>query len=149
MSLSGVTKFFFGVVLAAAILFGAGVALTRYLLARLATPPPRPVFANDPSPAPAAPAADAAVEVPPEEVPPEEPPPEETSAPEGYAARVVQPIGLILRQEPSTEAAQIGGIEFNQNITVLEDSEDGSWQRVRLSNGAEGWVRGGNTEQVN
>lgn len=151
MSLSGVTKFFFGVVLAAAILFGAGVALTRYLLARLATPPPRPVFANDPSPeaVPPAPEVEAAVEAPPEEAPPAESPPAESPAPEGYAARVIQPIGLILRQEPSTEAAQIGGIEYNQTITVLEDSEDGSWQRVRLSNGAEGWVRGGNTEQAN
>jgi hypothetical protein len=147
MSLSGVSKFFFGVILAIALLFGAGVVLTQYLLNRLATPPPRPVFANDPSPAAPAPEAEVAVETPAEEAP--EPLPEEAPVTEGYSARVIQPIGLILRQEPSTEAAQIGGIEFNQTIVVLEDSEDGGWQRVRLSNGAEGWVRGGNTERTN
>jgi hypothetical protein len=147
MSLSGVSKFFFGVILAIALLFGAGVVLTQYLLNRLATPPPRPVFANDPSPAAPAPEAEVVVETPAEEAP--EPLPEEAPVTEGYSARVIQPIGLILRQEPSTEAAQIGGIEFNQTIVVLEDSEDGGWQRVRLSNGAEGWVRGGNTERTN
>ncbi|WP_416674052.1 SH3 domain-containing protein [Egbenema bharatensis] len=150
MTLSGVSKFFLGIVLAAAILFGAGVTLTRYLLARLSTPPPRPVFANDPSPASAVPEAEAevAVEVPPEEAP-VEPEPEASPVTEGYPARVIQPIGLILREEPSTEAAQVGGIEFNQDVVVLESSEDGGWQRVRLSNGAEGWVRGGNTERRN
>lgn len=153
MSWSGFTKFILGVLLAAAILFGTGVALTRYLLARLATPPPRPVFANDPSPPPPSPVATEAAASPPAEAPAESPPaessPSPSPSPDGYPARVIQPIGLILRQEPSAEAGQIGGIEFNQQITVLEDSSDGGWQRVRLGNGAEGWVKAGNTERVN
>lgn len=140
-----------GILLAAGILFGAGVALTRYLLERLATPPPRPVFANDPSPAPASPgAATASPATPsPEAAPPS---PEASPSPsptDGYAARVTQPIGLILRDQPSREAGRIGGIEFNQQLTVLEDSPDGAWQRVRLANGAEGWVRSGNTQRLN
>lgn len=148
MSWSGLSKLLLGILLAAGILFGAGVALTRYLLERLATPPPRPVFANDSSPAPPEnPVAEA--EVNPAPAPPE---PEASPVPEptdGYAARVIQPIGLILRDQPSREAGRIGGIEFNQQLTILEDSSDGEWQRVRLANGAEGWVRAGNTERLN
>lgn len=148
MSLSGLSKLVLGILLAAGILFGAGVALTRYLLERLATPPPRPVFANDPSPAPASPVAT----TPSPAAPPAAAPPSPESSPsptDGYAARVTQPIGLILRDQPSREAGRIGGIEFNQPLTVLEDSPDGGWQRVRLANGAEGWVRAGNTERLN
>lgn len=149
MSLSGLSKLVLGILLAAGILFGAGVALTRYLLERLATPPPRPVFANDPSPAPVSPvAATPSPAAPPDTAAP--PSPETSPSPtDGYAARVTQPIGLILRDQPSREAGRIGGIEFNQPLTVLEDSPDGSWQRVRLGNGAEGWVRAGNTERLN
>jgi hypothetical protein len=150
MTWSGFSKLILGVLLAIGILFGAGVSLTRYLLTRLATPPPRPVFANDPSPN-ASPVA-ATTEAP----PPEETPPPEEAAPvspspaiEGYAARVTQPIGLILRDQPSRDAVQIGGVEFNRELTVLEGSPDGEWQRVRLGNGAEGWVRAGNTERLN
>lgn len=150
MSWSGLSKLLLGILIAAAILFGAGVALTRYLLERLATPPPRPVFANDPSPAPpenpVAEAESSPVPVVPEPAPEASPVPEPT---DGYAARVIQPIGLILRDQPSREAGRIGGIEFNQQLTVLEDSPDGEWQRVRLANGAEGWVRAGNTERLN
>lgn len=151
MTWSGLSKLLLGIILTAVILFGAGVALTRYLLARLATPPPRPVFANDPSPTtPASPVALTQASPPsPEAAPPS---PESSPSPsptEGYAARVTQPIGLILRDQPSREAGRIGGIEFNQQLIVLEDSPDGEWQRVRLANGAEGWVRAGNTERVN
>ncbi|GAB4374434.1 MAG: hypothetical protein Kow00121_18860 [Elainellaceae cyanobacterium] len=154
MSWSGLSKFFLGVLLAIGILFGTGVTLTRYLLERLSTPPPRPVFANDPSPPAASPVAAVEAnpaEAPAEAAPAEAPAPESSPSPssEGYSARVTQPIGLILRDQPSQDSGQIGGIEFNREITVLEDSPDGEWQRVRLSNGAEGWVKGGNTERLN
>lgn len=150
MTLSGISKFILGVLLAAAILFGAGVSLTRYLLARLATPPPRPVFANDPSPSPTA-AVAASPSPSPAEAPVASPSPESSPSPaaQGYQARVTQPIGLILRQEATADAAQLGGVEYNQEVVVLEDSPDGGWQKVRLSNGTEGWIKGGNTERVN
>ncbi|HEY9638905.1 MAG TPA: SH3 domain-containing protein [Coleofasciculaceae cyanobacterium] len=148
MSLSGISKFILGFLLAIALLALAGVGTTRYLLAQLATPPARPTFANDPSPKPAnAPASPSAK--------PSAPSPSPSVTPaaspvaEGYAARVTQPIGLILRQDPSADAARVGGIEFNQEVTVLEEAPDGAWQHVRLSNGTEGWVKGGNTEKLN
>jgi hypothetical protein len=152
MSWSGFSKLILGVLLAIGILFGAGVSLTRYLLTRLATPPPRPVFANDPSPAATSPVVvpeASPVEPVAEEVPPEEVAPASPSPAEGYSARVTQPIGLIVREQPSRESVQVGGVEFNRELVVLEDSPDGEWQRVRLSNGAEGWVRSGNTERLN
>jgi hypothetical protein len=142
MGLVQISKFFLGIVMAVALLAMAGVGATRYLLAQIATPPPKPLYANDPSPQPpgAAPKPTAA-------------PPASPTAPspvaEGYPARVTQPIGLILRQDPAADASQIGGVEFNQELTVLEDVPDGGWQRVRLANGAEGWVKGGNTERLN
>lgn len=154
MSWSGLSKFVLGVLLAIGILFGTGVMLTRYLVERLSTAPPKPVFSNDPSPPAASPVA-AVEEAPPVEAPadaPPESPPESSPSPspanEGYSARVIQPIGLILRDQPSQNSGQIGGVEYNREITVLEDSPDGEWQRVRLSSGAEGWVKGGNTERL-
>jgi hypothetical protein len=155
ISLSGVFKFALGFVLAIALLFLAGAGLTRYLLTRLATPPPRPSFPNDPSPVAASPAASPAspaaspVVASPSPSPAAASPSPSPSPSQGYQARVTQPIGLILRQEPSAGAAQIGGIEYNREITVLADSPDGAWQKVRLANGGEGWVKGGNTERLN
>ena len=147
MSLVGISKFILGFLLAIALLALAGVGTTRYFLAQLATPPARPTFANDPSPTPPSAKPSVAPSPPPSPAPAASP----TASPvaEGYAARVTQPIGLILRQDPSADAARIGGIEFNQEVTVLEDAPEGAWQRVRLANGSEGWIKGGNTERLN
>ncbi|MBI4780604.1 MAG: SH3 domain-containing protein [Oscillatoriophycideae cyanobacterium NC_groundwater_1537_Pr4_S-0.65um_50_18] len=143
MSLSGISKFILGFLLAIALLALAGYGATRYVLAQLATPPARPIFPNDPSPS-AAP-----VGVSPSPSPSPVPSVAPSPVVEGYPARVTQPIGLILRQEPSGEAARVGGIDFNQELTVLEEAPDGAWQRVRLADGTEGWIKGGNTEKLN
>lgn len=151
MSLTGISQFVLGFALAIGLLFASGVAATRYLLTRVATPPPRPAFSNDPSPAPvaspaAAPAANSSA---PAAAPAESQAASSSPVAQGYAARINQPIGLILRQEASADAAQVGGVDFNQQVTVLEDSPDGAWQKVRLEDGTEGWVKGGNTERIN
>ena len=140
MSLVGVSKFILGVVLAIALLALAGVGASRYVIAQLATPPAKPIYANDPSPPPpgAAPKPAAAA-----------PSPTPSPVADGAPARVTQPIGLILRKDPATDALQIGGVDYNQEVTVLEDAPDGAWQRVRLADGLEGWVKGGNTERLN
>ena len=141
MSLVGVSKFILGVVLAIALLALAGVGVSRYLIAQLATPPAKPIYANDPSPLPpgSTPKPSAA---------PAAPSPTPSPVADGAPARVTQPIGLILRKDPATDALQIGGVDYNQEVTVLEDAPDGAWQRVRLANGLEGWVKGGNTERL-
>ncbi|NJL20682.1 MAG: SH3 domain-containing protein, partial [Leptolyngbyaceae cyanobacterium SM1_3_5] len=63
-------------------------------------------------------------------------------------ARVSIPIGLVLRQSPSRESTRLGGLEYEDEITVLETK--GDWMRVRLPNSdIEGWVRAGNAERIN
>lgn len=170
-SASEVFKFLLGFTLAIAILFLAGVGVTRYFMSKLAVMPPRPTFPNDPQPAkpspakaatqapaaqPAAaasPAADtaaspvAAASPAVAASPGASPSPAPSLPPGAYSAKVTQPIGLIVRQDPNSDAAQIGGVEYNQDVTVLEQNADGSWQRVRLGNGQEGWIKGGNTEK--
>lgn len=154
ISLSGVFRVILGIALALALLFLAGAGLTRYLLTRLATPPPRPTFPNDPSPSvvasptgsPVSPAA-ATPPSPASPVAEASPSPSPSPSPQGYQARITQPIGLIVRQEPSAGAAQIGGVEYNREVTILEDSPDGGWQKIRLGN-LEGWVKGGNTQRL-
>lgn len=128
--------------------------MTRYMLARLATPPPRPTFPNDPSPTAAnSPAATAPVAEPAASssvaANPSPSPASPSPSPTEYRAKVNQPIGLIVRAEPDANAAQIAGVEFNRELTVLENSSDGAWQKVRLADGTEGWVKGGNTERIN
>jgi len=151
MSLSGLFKFLTGFLLAIALLMGAGVVGVRYLITRLSAPPPRPTFAND-QPG----AARAAVQAPPTSGTAPAPPPATPSparspdAPGAYQARVSVPIGLVLRQNPSRESARLGGLDYDNEVTVLENSADGEWIRVRLKNSdIEGWVKAGNTERLN
>jgi hypothetical protein len=68
--------------------------------------------------------------------------------PGAYKARVIWQQGLSLRAEPSYDAERIGGLDYNQQIVVLEESADKSWQKVRLADGEqEGWIKSGNTER--
>lgn len=62
--------------------------------------------------------------------------------------RVTYPEGLILRDAPNTDAAQIGGLGYNQEVVVLEETEDQEWQRVQMASGEEGWIRAGNVEPI-
>ncbi|MDX2216092.1 MAG: SH3 domain-containing protein [Oculatellaceae cyanobacterium bins.114] len=153
MSWSGLIKFFTGFTLAIALLFFAGVNMTRHLITRLTAPPPRPVFPND-TPTATAAAASAPQSQPSSPTPnPSASPTVERSpspnASSGYEARVTEPIGLIVRQEPNRDAERLGGVEYDELVTVLETAPDGEWQRVRLpDSGVEGWVKAGNVEQV-
>jgi Bacterial SH3 domain len=144
MSWTGVFKFFVGLLMALGILAGGGLVAARIMIAKLTAPPPRPIYPNDKplaktaakkAPSAVADKSSAATEV------------ASKPLPAGaYEARVTQSIGLVVRDSPS--GAQIGGIEYNSRLTVLETSQDGSWQRVRLGNDKEGWVKSGNIEQV-
>lgn len=69
--------------------------------------------------------------------------------PPGSRGRVIEPIGLAIRSQPSADGAYQGGIVVGETVTVLEYSADGRWQRVRRElNGQEGWVRAGNLGPV-
>ncbi|MGK7909668.1 MAG: SH3 domain-containing protein [Synechococcus sp.] len=80
---------------------------------------------------------------------PEPPATSSESAPDGDRGRVVEPIGLAIRAEPNVESAYLGGVAFNETVTVLGVSGDGRWQRVRRDlNGQEGWVKAGNLTEI-
>lgn len=144
MSLYGLFKFIVGFILALLILAGASVAAALYFAARLTELPERPTFPNDnPVTAEASPA--------PKPTPTATPTPEPKALPDNsYRAVVVQPIGLILRDEPSYEADRIGGIAYEETVIVLSKSEDGVWERVQVEEDSDrtGWVKGGNTEVI-
>ncbi|MGL5080928.1 MAG: SH3 domain-containing protein [Microcoleaceae cyanobacterium] len=146
MSVYGIFKFIVGFVLALLILAGASVAAALYFAARLTELPERPTFPNEQtttakaSPKKAIPASKLA------------PSPKPTATlPKGsYRAVVVQPIGLILRDQPSFESNRIGGIAYEEAVIVLEESVDKAWQRVQVEEDINrvGWVKGGNTERI-
>lgn len=152
--LVGFAKLGLGFALALVMFSLAGVATARYFMAKLSVLPPKPVFNND-----SITAAATATETPPTtDAAPEEittttatePAPEPVERPPGsYEAVVVQPIGLIVRAGPGLEHPQMGGIDYNEEILVLETSEDERWINVRVTaSGQEGWVKAGNTQRL-
>jgi len=147
-----------GITLAIAVMFFVCLTVTRYFITRLSVLPPRPTFPNDnPAPPTASPAGEAPVAVASPEAPPVEASPAAIASPEAspspessseYVARVTVPVGLILRDGPSRSAGQIGGVEYNAEVTVLETSPDGEWISVRLPSGETGWVKSGNLAPI-
>jgi hypothetical protein len=156
----GFAKFFVGLLVAAFILGSGGYFLFNYAVAKLTTPPPKPIFPNDnpsykkqakrsktPAGKDQAVADSAPASSSPNSVP--SPVPSPSLPPGAYMGRVTQPIGLILRDKPEGPATQLGGLEYNEIVAVLETSSDNAWQKVRLLKGdKEGWVKGGNIEKA-
>ncbi len=159
MTFGGLFKFVIGVGLAIALLVGSGVMATQYLITRLTAPPPKPIFPEELPPQAEAvddsTSADTNPAVDPSPAISASPSPEVQASPteldpNAHQARVVQPIGLVLRQGPSTEATRVGGVEYNAEVIVLDESSDGNWINIRLpGSGVEGWVKAGNTERLN
>jgi hypothetical protein len=150
--LTGLSKLVLGVSLAFVLLSLTGVATARYFMAKLSVLPPRPVFDNDAVSAQPSPSASSDAAPQPEAAPAtnEQPAPVEPEKPPGsYSAVVVQPIGLVLRAGPSAEDAQLGGVDYEDEVLVLQTSEDGGWLNVRIGEtGQEGWIKAGNTQAV-
>lgn len=165
--LSGLTKFILGFFLAIAVLIGGGAAIALYFMNRTGIPPAKPVFSNDsPSVKAQAPKATEprggksaltpktqAQSSPSSTSTPTESPkakPSSKPLPAGaYRGRVSWAEGLSLRSQPNQESEKIGGVGFNQKIIILQESDDKSWQKIRLEGSEqEGWVKAGNTEKV-
>ena len=144
----GITKLTLGVFLAFILMSLAGVATARYFMAKLSVLPPKPAYENDV--ALQVEAANAQPEAPP--APVETPPvvaPAEELPPDAYLAVVVQPIGLVVRSGPGAENPQLAGVDYQDQVIVLETDDSDSWLRVRVqATGQEGWVKAGNTEAV-
>ncbi|BAU13397.1 hypothetical protein LEP3755_39360 [Leptolyngbya sp. NIES-3755] len=145
MRWSSVLKFILGVFFAIALLAAGAVVAAKVMMARLSVMPPKPTFPNDtPTKAASKPAAKPAAS--PTAAKPDTA--DKPLPPGAFPARVTQSIGLVVRDAPGGDGVSIGGVDFNDRVTVLETNADKTWQRIRLSNGQEGWVRSGNVEQV-
>jgi cytoskeletal protein RodZ len=142
----------------------------QYLFTQFTALPPKPAFPNDkPNPA-AAPTAKAIAKPPNSASPAISPAPSSTpnsdtpnsasasptpspsvspSPGATYQARIKLDNGLNVRESPNADAARIGGVDFNQVVTVLEESPDKEWQRVRVeATGIEGWIKSGYADRA-
>ena len=153
MSWADLVKVLSGVFLAIALMVGGCFFAAQYVIAQFTAPPPRPTFPNDGAPARAKAqpkpsiAPTAAQPLPKPSISPKPSPKHGETV--GYHARITLSQGLNLRESPSRDAARIGGVAGNGRITVLEESPDREWQRVKLEgSGLEGWVKAGYTERV-
>jgi uncharacterized protein YgiM (DUF1202 family) len=64
-------------------------------------------------------------------------------------AKVVWPQGLLLRDSPSYDSGQSGGVDFNTQVYILETSPDQVWQKVQVrGKSLQGWVKAGNLEKI-
>ncbi|MDJ0705283.1 MAG: SH3 domain-containing protein [Leptolyngbyaceae cyanobacterium MO_188.B28] len=149
--LLALAKLILGVFFAFILMSLVGVATARYFMAKLAVSPEKPIFANgtspveEPAPAPSTNTASTTTQAP--SKPPVATPQLEPGA---YKAVVIQPIGLVLREGPGRDFPQLGGVEYNEQIIVLGESENRQWLRIRLPvSGQRGWVKAGNTQKIN
>jgi uncharacterized protein YgiM (DUF1202 family) len=153
---SGLAKLLLGLILAISLLIGGGVALALYLRYTVIARPPKPVFANDtmikakrsPDSTTAKRPTVSAAKFSPTPTPSKAPSPKPLE-PGTYQARVTWSEGLLLRSEPNLDAERVGGVSYNQQVVVLEESADKIWQRIRLEDSQqEGWIKAGNTKRI-
>jgi len=156
--LSGLLQFMLGFVMGVAILVGGATAVAYMLLSGMNSNPPKPVFTEEKKEeTKEEKAAKPQAEV--KESPKAAPAPKASPKPspearkreatsEGYQARVTWQSGLSLRSEPTSESTRLGGLDYNTKVSVVGTSSDGQWQRIRLSDGREGWIKAGNISRV-
>ena len=172
--ISGLLQFILGFFLGIAILVGLTSALGYLMFSRLAATPNKPVFPEENKSKPkvttpdkkapdksaskpeASPSPKATTESPkpspsPEVSPSPSPSPKaEEDLPKGaYKAKVTWSGGLSLRSNPSKDSERVSGVDYDQDLIVLETSADGAWAKVRSANGGQkGWVKVGNFKKT-
>jgi hypothetical protein len=70
-----------------------------------------------------------------------------------YAAVVNETEGLLLREQPSTDAKTLKVLNYKQELEVLEDPKNQKFEKVRVKfkdedQVLEGWVSAGNLDRV-
>ncbi|AFY76470.1 MAG: SH3 domain-containing protein [Hydrococcus sp. C42_A2020_068] len=152
--IANIFQFLIGFFLGILILAGGTTAAAYVFFTKMSANPPKPIFAEEKHENTAA-------------TQPQQPTVAESSSPDSsddrqvqegqqdelppgaYKARVTWSEGLSLRSEPGREAERVGGVGYNAELIVLQDSIDKQWQKVRLSDGTqEGWVKAGNVEKI-
>jgi len=150
MGWSGFFKGFSAVVVAIALLLGGSFIFFQFLVAQFTASPPRPTFPNDKPATAAKPAAKPSPSPSPIAVaPPPSPSPSPTPSPTSKRARITLGDGLNVRQAPSSDSERVDGVDYNEEVTILEESPDQGWVKVRVErNGVEGWIKSGYTEPI-
>jgi hypothetical protein len=134
-------------------LIGAVVAAGLFIMVQqLTARPPKPVYDNDdpnfsarPKPSPSSIASPTAsgsgAESP-------SPSPSSSPLPEGsYRATVSYSEGLSIRDAP--DGNRTGGLDYNEEIVVLEESSDKLWLKIRSERTqVEGWIKAGNVSKI-
>ncbi|MGA7932257.1 MAG: SH3 domain-containing protein [Kovacikia sp.] len=156
MSWSSLVKVLSGFFLAIVLIAGGSYFAVQRVIAQFTAPPTKPIFPND-KPSPNAQPAKATrpesatikPSAQPSPVPSAKPSPKKSEA-DGYRARIVISEGLNLREGPDRNSNRVGGVEYNDEVTVLEASPDQEWQKVRVEGSdLEGWIKAGYTEKLN
>jgi hypothetical protein len=167
---SGLLQFILGFFLGITILVGLTSALGYLMFSRLAATPSKPVFSEENKSKPKATTADKKASEKSAAKPEASPSPKATTAspspevspspspspkakedlPQGaYKAKVTWSEGLSLRSNPSKDSERMSGVDYDDELIVLETSADGVWAKVRSANGGqEGWVKVGNFKKT-
>jgi hypothetical protein len=154
MSISNFFQFIFGFILGISLVAGSAVSFGYILLTRMSGTPPKPVFTEESNP----PKQDSQTN--PNtvnEIEKQARPQVESIATEveeplpkgAYKAIVTWEEGLSMRSEPKKDGDRIDSALYNQEIIVLEESEDKLWQKIRLpKSDREGWIKAGNIRKI-
>jgi hypothetical protein len=161
---SGLLQFILGFFLGITILVGLTSALGYLMFSRLAATPSKPVFSEENKSKPKAttpdkkapdksatkPEASPSPKATTESPKPSPSPEAKEDLPQGaYKAKVTWSGGLSLRSNPSKDSERVSGVDYDDELIVLETSADGVWAKVRSANGGqEGWVKVGNFKKT-
>ncbi|MDB9493605.1 SH3 domain-containing protein [Spirulina major CS-329] len=157
MSFLRFLQFVLGIICGVALLGISGAAAGYYFFSRMSVNPERPIYSEErgstataePQPTDGiVPETAAEAQSDPDAAPEPAEPVEELE--EGaYRAQVTWPDGLTLRAEPSLDAEQIGSLLYEDPMIVLDTTDDGLWERVRMpGSDRQGWVKAGNSEPI-
>lgn len=152
MGWSGFFKGFSAVVVAIALLLSGSLIAFQFLVSQFTASPPRPTFPNDKAATPvkpSAPAKPSPAVSPVAAAPKPSPSPSPSPTPANKRARITLGDGLNVRQSPDAESARVDGVDYNEAVTILEESPDQGWVKVRIErSGVEGWIKSGYTEPI-
>jgi len=153
MSWSGFVRGFSAVIVAIGLLMAGSYFAFQFVVSQFTAPPPRPTFSNDKPATTPVKATGAASKSAPSPLPKVVNSPKPSSSPSpsnaNKQARITLGDGLNVRQSPSADAARVDGVDYNEKVTLLEESSDKEWVKIRVERtGVEGWIKSGYTEPV-
>jgi hypothetical protein len=150
----GVLQLLIGITLGLALMVGGSLAAGYYVFTKLSVTPEKPTFTEEKPKQPvakASPAANTNKASPTPILAPAPSPAPPSPEPEAglYKGVINWADGLILRDAAGNTANRVGGVGYNQQVVVLEESPDQNWQKIRIvATGKVGWVKAGNMDKV-